>query len=94
MDYCAVNLLPIIYSYDLPSVQCFLFGLLCVVVVALSVCPVLCPYTHIFTYLIEGEKPKAWTVAGSGSLDQKTLSLPYLLIDIFFGSLLLNILHI
>lgn len=85
-DYCVVNLLPIIYSYYLLCLCSVLFGLLCVVVLALSFCHTL--YTHICIFHCD-EKPNAWTVAGSSSLDQKTLiTFP------FFWFSLLNILHI
>lgn len=80
-DNCIVNLLPIIYHFYLLCCAMFLFGLSCVVVLALSFCHTL--YTYICILHCD-EKPNAWTVAGSSSLDQKTLHYIFFLIYFSF----------
>lgn len=69
---CIVDLPTIISYYYLLCLYNVLFDLLCVVVLALSFCHTL----HIYTYfIVMGKKTNSWTVVGSSSLDQKTLSL-------------------
>ncbi len=66
-------------------VQCsFLAFFLCVVVLALSFCHTL--YTYICIFHCD-ENPNAWTVAGSSSLDQKTLPLLCFFLLLFSSSL-------
>lgn len=64
-------------------VQCSFWPFLCVVVLALSFCHTL--YTYICIFHCD-ENPNAWTVAGSSSLDQKTL--PLLLFFYYYFPLL------
>lgn len=75
-DYCVVNLLPVIYYYFfIVFVQCS-FWAFCVLSPWRSLSVTLSIHTYLYICIFHcGEKPIAWTVAGSSSLDQKTLSL-------------------